>query len=261
MDSMPSITRRYDVTSATLKWVALVTMLIDHIGAVILEWVLIYRQAELAGQWDMLYRIDRLLRGIGRASFPLIIFLLVEGFFYTRDRSRYLIRLIVFTLISEVPFDVAFSAVVRNRHQTYFSIAYQNVLWTLLIGFAAMYVMEMIYRTSMMEYEKIILVVLTVLCGVGAAYILRTDYSHWGVLAIMAAYFAKKRGAHPFWTGLSAIVILTMMNGTEAWAAVIDLPLLLFYHGSRGRRGSKWFFYIFYPAHLLALYVIRSLLF
>ena len=258
---MLSLGRKYDVTSAMLKWVALITMLIDHVGAVILEWMLLYHSFKDTAMWDVVYRIDRVMRGIGRASFPLIIVLLVEGFFYTYDRIRYLIRMLVFLIISEVPFDMALSAMVKDRHQAYLSFAYQNVLFTLVIGFGAMLIMEYIYTTPMLQYKKAALMVLTALIALAGAYVLRTDYNAWGVLAILAAYFAKKRGTSPFWIGLSAIVILTMMNGSEAWAAVIDLPLLLCYHGTKGRRGSKWFYYIFYPAHLILLYLIRVAVF
>ena len=260
MDNMPSITRRYDVTSATLKWVALVTMLIDHIGFVIVEWALVHLPLDQE-LYRRIYAADRAMRAIGRAAFPLFVFLLIEGFCYTHDRTRYLIRLILFLVISEIPFDLAISGVMGEKQTILFYPGYQNVLFTLSIGFVAMWLLDILFRTTMGQVEKVVLLALIVVTALLVAYVLKTDYGAWGVLAVIAGFMAKRRGAAPFWIGLSIIVILTMMNDHEAWAAVIDLPLLIFYHGKKGSRGNKYFYYIFYPAHFFILYLIRTMIF
>ena len=258
MKSELSFNKKYDATSAAVKWVAAITMLIDHIGAVILEWIYKYGDKALY-DIDRVVMIDKVFRAIGRASFPLFIFLLVEGFFYTKNRSNYMTRLLVFMVISEVPFDLAFSAIAGSR-QLYFYTGYQNVLFTLSIGFGAMWILEAIFKTAMSYTQRVILMVFTVMGALGVAHILQTDYGAWGVLAVIASYMMKKRGASPFMNGLAIIVILTMMKDTEAFAAIIDLPLLAFYHGKKGYSHGKYFFYFFYPAHLLVLYIMRVIL-
>ena len=252
--------KKYDVTSATLKWVALITMFIDHVGLALVAYVysFVHIPTDIVSS-ERVYWIYLLCRGIGRASFPLFVFLLVEGFFYTRDRAPYMIRLLVFVFISEFPFDMAFTPALIHR-QGYFYLGYQNVFFTLAIGFAAMWILEEIYGADMGGIEKIVLTLITVAVAAGMAYLLKTDYNAWGVITIIAGYFMKKRGAIPFWSGLSIVALLTIMDDFEAWAAVIVLPLLLFYHGSRGRRGNRYVFYIAYPVHLLTLYLIRVIL-
>ena len=105
-------------SSAVLKYIAMLTMLIDHIAASGLIFLLID-----AGMSTRLYFISRM---IGRIAFPIYVFLLVEGFVHTKDIKKYIIRIALFALISEVPFDLAF-------YNTVFDIYHQNFMWELLI--------------------------------------------------------------------------------------------------------------------------------
>ena len=106
-----------------LKMIAVITMLIDHTAASILEEMM--QQMPSWGpitlsnlhQW---YMLDLVLRGIGRMAFPIYCFLLVEGFTYTRSRAKYARRLFVFALISELPFDMALNKSIIN-------MSYNNV--------------------------------------------------------------------------------------------------------------------------------------
>ena len=134
--------RNFGLSGAALKWIAMITMLIDHIGAVVMEYGLYYqggaetfRRLLDSGNGQWLYTFQRLMRMVGRPSFLLYSFLLVEGFFHTRSRKRYTFQMFLFALISEIPFDLAAS----NR---WFYLGYQNVFFEFLIGLTVLWGME-----------------------------------------------------------------------------------------------------------------------
>lgn len=207
------------ISGSTLKIIAIVSMLIDHTAAVLLT----------GSENYMLYR------SIGRLAFPIFCFLLVEGYIHTHDVKKYAIRLAVFALISEIPFDLAFSGKIVN-------IGGQNVFFTLLIGLAVLYAMNQTKKTT----GKLLAAVL----GMLAAGILQTDYSWIGVAAIVVLYQTR---ANRMWQSLAG----AFMFFWEPQAIVAFLPIY-FYNGKRGI-SMKYFFYIFYPAHLLVLTVLRYL--
>ena len=139
---------RKGVTGSTLKLIAIITMLIDHTAATILDRTLMARgmgslnsnaQAVMDFMSDnaLIYGIDIIMRLIGRIAFPIFCFLLVEGFVHTHNKWKYALRLGLFALISEIPFDLAFS----NR---FFYFNYQNVFFTLFIGLLVLMGFELI---------------------------------------------------------------------------------------------------------------------
>lgn len=138
--------------SFTLKIIALITMIIDHIGA-------------------FLFPQYILLRVIGRISFPIFAFLIVEGFYHTSNLKRYMMRLAAFAVISEVPFDLLQAGKILE-------FDHQNVFFTLFIGVLLMYVYEGPYS----KIEKFGGLILLLLAG----DIFRTDYGAWGILLIFA---------------------------------------------------------------------------
>ena len=117
------------ISGSVLKWFAVITMVIDHFGASVLETYVmnVWGRSPLGNlfsdHWNELLRVDRILRYIGRPAFPIFCFLLVEGFLHTRDVKKYAMRLGIFALISEIPFDLA----VRGK---FFDWQYQNVYVT-----------------------------------------------------------------------------------------------------------------------------------
>jgi len=144
-ETIQAPTRR-GLSGTTLKYIACITMLIDHIGASCIEAGLLMPGLE-SGAFSRstlssvpLFQLDRLLRYVGRLAFPIFCFLLVEGFVHTHDVKRYIRRLLLFGLISEVPFDLAF-------FRTPFNPTNQNVYWTLALGVLAMAVSFVIVPT------------------------------------------------------------------------------------------------------------------
>lgn len=134
--------QRNGITGSSLKIIAIISMLIDHSAAVIIDRIFIMKGLDKIDQSDLQLLGDfigenfgrilsyGLMRLIGRLAFPIFCFLLIEGFIYTSNRLKYAIRLAIFALISEFPFDLAFYGSFNNNHQ--------NVFFTLLIGLLVM---------------------------------------------------------------------------------------------------------------------------
>ena len=130
--------KRRGIPGSTLKLIAIFVMLIDHIAATVISNILVsvnfFMMGSAASQdpyYQTMSAVYFIMRMIGRLGFPLFCFLLVEGFIHTRNKLKYVIRLALLCLISEIPFDLAFSGQV-------FYTGYQNVFFTLLIGFVVM---------------------------------------------------------------------------------------------------------------------------
>lgn len=248
------------ISSAVLKNIAVVTMLIDHIGAVIVTRLLIQNglyeamvNQETYTAWmeryGGLYGIYMAMRVIGRFAFPIYCFLLVEGFQRTHDVKKYLGRMFLFALLSEVPFDLAFSG------KAWYP-AYQNVFFTLLLGLLTIAGLRLVeQRFAGTETGKKILRVVfgivVILVGCALALILKTDYDFKGIMAIVVLYLFRNRKKAQIWTG---VIVFLLMDGLEMIAA-LSFILIRFYNGTRGRQ-DKYFFYFFYPVHLLLLWLV-----
>lgn len=216
-----------------LKLIAMFFMLIDHFAYVMIE--------RGVGAYEQWYTIDRILRGMGRVAFPIFCFTIVEGFQKTKDVYAYLKRLILFALISEIPFDLALRGTVAATD-------FQNVFWTLAFGLALLIFYE---DRTLEEWKRVF--------GMAACfmlpYLLHTDYSVYGVLAIFLMYRMRKE---PFLMCLTGYAVLLLQSTAESWS-VFGFLLILLYNGQRGK-GSRLFYYAFYPAHLLLLVLIKPYL-
>lgn len=248
------------ISSAVLKNIAVVTMLIDHIGAVIVTRLLIQNGLYEAmgsqetytawlGQYGGLYGIYMAMRIIGRFAFPIYCFLLVEGFQKTHDVKKYLGRMFLFALLSEVPFDLALSGKV-------WYMEYQNVFFTLLIGLlviAGLQLVEQKFAGTEIwkKFATVALDAVIILAGCALALLLKTDYNFKGVMAIVVLYLFRKRKKAQIWAG---VIVFLLMDGLEMIAA-LSFILIGFYNGTRGKQ-NKYFFYFFYPVHLLLLWLI-----
>lgn len=236
-DSIPDFGVKI-LSGAALKWTAMVTMLIDHIGVILIN-------SGAASASHALYGLCQSMRYIGRLSFPIFAFLLVEGFLKTRDTGRYLARILAFALISEIPFDMMTAAAFRYEQKC-------NVMFTLFLGLLSVYAWRELSEKA--EGKTPFRYVAGIACvGMTAwmAHSFATDYNVYGVLAIFSIYLFRT-----YWplrdTAPAAILIL--QSSLEIWA-IPAFILLHYYDGTRGRQ-PRWLFYIFYPAHMLALGLI-----
>lgn len=229
------------ITGFGLKMIAVVSMLIDHTAAV---WLVQYPAYRSLYEW---------MRLIGRLAFPIYCFLLVEGFFYTRSRKKYAGRLFLFALLSEVPFDMAFN-------HSFFDPSYNNVFFTLLIGLLTIWAADVIKRTWKRKDGAqalcVLCMMLPVCAGAFAAHAMRTDYRAAGVLAIVLIYWFRDNRIRAAGAAVAELALLSDIR--EAAAFLVLLPLWC-YDGTRGKQ-IKYFFYAFYPLHLLALALLASVL-
>ncbi len=222
--------RRVSFNINQLKTIAMVFMLIDHIAYIMIE-----RGLGLGGN---LYTIDRVMRGMGRVAFPIFCFTIVEGFQRTSNAKEYLKRLIIFALISEIPFDLAFRGAV-------FDNSFQNVFWTLAFGLAAMMIHSDLFMASWQKAAGLFACFLI-------PYLVHTDYSIYGVLTIFLMYLFRKE---PMKMCMAGYIVLLLQSSTEIWA-VFGFILILLYNGQRGNGGKK-IYYWFYPVHLMLLVLMK----
>lgn len=216
------------IDGTTLKLIAIVSMAIDHVGAVLFPQL-------------------RWMRIVGRLAFPLFAFRISEGCAHTRSLPKYMLRLGIFALLSEVPFDLCFKRSVLE-------FSHQNVMLTFLLAVSAIYCCEKL-NTGNKWLDALLK---TAVCGASCvlAILLRTDYNAFGVGLVLLFWFMRR---YHLGRILSALVYeLVMRGGLQSWCMLSAVPLLL-YNGKRGR-SIKYLFYVFYPCHLLLLAALRHLL-
>ena len=240
--------KSWSINSGGLKLIAMMTMLIDHFGAAFLIFYMNIGDNRL--KYHELYNI---IRGIGRISFPIFIFLLMEGLYHTRNIWKYLLRLALFCIVSEIPFDLAF----RRR---LFDWQYQNVFFTLLIGLAATALMQ--YKNKFFNnaalpgrFLNLLTNILIAAAAMLLADVLKTDYSWAGVLAILTAYWLRSSDLQMWFV---CLVLFFFSSSLEIYA-LFCIPFISHYNGKKGHL-PKWMPYLFYPVHLLILWGITSMI-
>ena len=208
-----------------LKWLAILTMLIDHFA-----YIFLFNQEN----W---YDLGR---AVGRISFPLICFVLVQGFFSTKNVWKYIVRMFILALLSEIPFDLAFS-------HSIFDISSQNVIFTLCMGLLVLVGMR--YWENRWEMQAV-----CVFAGIFLSWVLHTDYNWFGIALIAIFYKTGNQKIEQFI--MAGLMIL--MYGEKEIAAFLSFPVLFLYDAEKKERTFlRYVFYAFYPVHLLLYYMIR----
>lgn len=247
------------LSQESLKLLACITMLIDHVGYALVY--PIYQQMRIInGNTIVAARILNtaylFLRGIGRLSFPIFAFLLVEGFLHTRSRKKYAFRLAIGAVLSEIPYNLVVSGSPVWRYQ-------QSIMITLLLGFCALLAME---HCRKLAWKPVAMIPFAILAELFCA-----DYG-WGGVALIALYELSR---HMYNRNLirfcGMLVLFHYMPSAMLRFGNFSLPMqalgalsMLFIVAYDGRKvtGSKaiqWSFYLFYPLHLLVLYFIGML--
>ncbi len=246
------------MSTFALKMIAFITMLIDHIAACLFT---VVKVAPLHGATYSFYLF---LRFIGRIAFPIFCFLLVEGVRHTKCHWRYALRLAIFAVLSEVPFDLAlFGEVVTWKHQ--------SVMLTLLLGMLPLWFLW--WSLKWKGFRRYVGIAVYFGLVAGLAYVagkINTDYGMAGVVQIGVMgllllpwdeWLPGLGTNRAFRCLIVAAAIfaccLVSRNQFELYA-LISLPFIGFYNGTRGfkTRWSKWGSYFFYAAHLTLLALI-----
>ena len=199
-------------------------------------------EGEARQDWNTIYMI---MRGIGRLAFPIYCFFIVEGLEHTKNVKKYVLRLLMFALVSEIPFDYAFMGG--------FTLGYQNVFFTLTIGLLVIWGMKEIETRITSDIKQTLMKTFVIVLGAFGAYLMNTDYSGFGVFAIALLYlFREKRSFQCIVGSISFIWEIS---------APLSFLLLCFYNGERGRKINKYIFYGFYPLHLILLATLKIIFF
>ena len=212
------------IDRSVLKWIAVLTMIIDHVGAILFP--------------DQIW-----MRIIGRVAFPVYAYCLAEGFRHTGNYRRYLGRLALFALLSEIPFDLAFYGV-----PYYF--AHTNVFFTLTLGLIMLKELELCMKQLLLGAGAFVLLGFL-------AEGLHTDYGAGGLLMVFAFYLAQQGTSPRMGWGIFVLVNLFSYVGSVQWAAILALLPIGLYSGKAGKKKQRFFYWI-YPLHLLLLWIIEK---
>ena len=198
------------------------------------------------------------LSGAGRIAFPLFCFLLAEGFYYTKNKKRYFSLMALFSLLSEIPFDLAFFGEITREMGTFpFYFKYQNVFFTLFLGLCALWCIDNVKIKSDKLFTKIISIVLKTVCVLALCQIatfICSDYKYRGILFIVGFYLSRKNKL--LQATLFLIIYAFVYRTTPSIFILFSAIILFLYNGKRGTLNLKYFFYFFYPIHLLLIYLL-----
>lgn len=222
-------------SGAQLKYIAFLSMLADHVNK-----ALIY--PFLSGE-GILQRISDAFDILGRIAFPLFAFFLVEGFFKTGNRKKYLASLLIFGIISEIPFDMALSGV-------FFEPNSNNIMFTLALMLITIWTID-ILKEKMQNMSKYIwypvsFVIVGIMCII--SMVTGLDYEYHAIMIGYLFYIFYNKRVFAIFLGYLAIF-------KEVWS-LLGFSLILTYNGKRGKQ-NKLFNYCFYPVHLLILGILR----
>lgn len=242
------------ISQEGLKLVACITMLIDHIGYEIIY--PIYSSVAVLNEPQERYQLYLLFRCIGRISFPIFAFLLVEGIHHTRNRKNYALRLAAGAILAEIPYNLMVSGKA-------FWIQ-QSVMATLLLGFLAVMAME---RCSAIAWKPVAALPFVLL-----AEVFSVDYG-WAGVVLIALFELSRETYSPNLMRLGGMVVLFhymssyvfRIGGVEIPMQVLGVLSLLFISNYDGRKLTRskavqWGFYLFYPIHMLILWAIGQML-
>lgn len=237
-------------SGSTLKLIAVCAMLIDHVGVVVLKNGIALKASYSMfsdEQFTTLLNTIDIFNVIGALAFPVFCFSLVEGFMHTHDVKKYFLNLLLFAVISEPIYDLA-----NCGHL--FSVDQQNVIFTLLLGLLAICIMKK-------SKNSLPVAVIAILAISYLSYMCMLDGSYYGIGLISIFYLCYEK---PMLKYIVTIIFMFvcgldftlkgLFNGYFIMS-VVSVIVISIYNGKRGMK-LKYFFYLFYPVHLLILYLI-----
>ena len=221
----------WQVLSGTaLKLIAMISMVFDHVG-------------------DNFFPEQTWMRVIGRIALPIFAFCVAEGFCHTRDRWKYLRRMGVFALVSEIPFDLV------TAHKL-LEFSHQNIMLTFFWAILGLLCYEAVRKK--LSKGGAVLGALVLLFFAGSSLLLGMDYNFLAVGLIFLYYLLRDKAL--VWRHAAGMAFHALLRNKDIyWFGLLGFLFLFLYNGKKGR-GLKWLFYLFYPGHLLLIWGVKLLL-
>ncbi len=225
---------RGGLSANTLKMIALVSMVFDHVGLLLLDDYIPFRV-------------------IGRIAFPVFAYLIAEGCRYTRNRARHFLEIFLLGVICQIGYFIA-------RHDNYMC-----VLLTFSMSVIIIYSIQCGRREKKMAWmpAAAILAAALVCYGIPACYPqwgIQFDYGFFGAMLPVFVFLAGTRKAKFCMTVVGIVCVCLASGNMLQWWSLLSLIPLILYNGERGSRDMKYFFYIFYPAHMVVISLIAVIL-
>lgn len=238
-----------EMTSFMLHILAMIFMLLDHMWATVIP----------DNQW---------MTAVGRLAFPIFAFMVAEGFYYTHNVRKYVLRMLTFAIVSEIPFNLMYGG-------SWIWPFNQNVMWTFLIAIACMHLIEKVKKKKV--WISIPVIALICVSGFLLGTITFVDYHGFGVLTVLVFYLFRGRRWYHYlaqFAGMTAIhwfliggqyydisVFGLSMSIPHQGLALLSLPLIWWYRGKQGPHNKviQYSFYAFYPVHILILCIVAIL--
>lgn len=217
---------KFSLNGNMLKIIAMITMLIDHIGVIFFPNITI-------------------LRIIGRISFPIYSYLIVEGCKYTHDRKKYFLQMFILGIVFSTVFMVV-------QHELYLC-----VLVTFSFSIMLIYLIDYVKKNPK---TRLILLIITMLTIWIFNQHFEFDYGFVGVLVPVGSYLSDNKHTKILLFSVLLIFLSISMGYQFQMYCLLSIPFIILYDGTRGSLNLKWFFYLFYPVHLVILYFISMIL-
>jgi uncharacterized membrane protein YesL len=218
-----------------LKIIAMISMLIDHIGVAFFPSV-------------------KILRCIGRLAFPIYAYMIAEGCRYTKNRKKYLAMIAGMAFIFQIVYFVFMNSL------------YQGILVTFSLSIGTIFAIDSFIKNKNILNRILMAIIIVAIFYVSIIlpttlkdYGFKIDYGMWGLCLPIIVYFAPSK----LWRIiLSAIflIFMSLSSNTTQWWSLLTIPLFMLYNGERGSKKLKYVFYLFYPIHLVIIYAIMFLL-
>lgn len=258
-----------------LKMIATICMITDHVTKIFYIRMI---NPILAMDW-MTPEFHRWIRGtymvlilIGGVAFPVFAFLVSEGYFHTHDKKRFLLRMAIFALISEIPFDITFNYAggpdgwdqeIAKHWPMWWG--YQNIFFTYLTSLGTLWVLDQTKRIKKAPLANLLQGIIVLGAFLLNEEIIQGDYGGYGLLLIITAYILRNNRLFQI-VGMITVNLLLYKNFSTIidWLRLsfaVAMLLILFYNGKRGKKNLKLFFYNFYPAHIVVIGLLDWMIF
>ena len=225
------------MTGFVLKIIAVITMVLDHVRYAI----------PVTDCFITKYG--------GRLSFPIFAFLITEGLIHTKSRKKYFMRMLIFACISQIPF-MLFRTLILDKFML-------NIMFTFLFAIVGIVILEYFQdREELSSFYKFLIAVATLFTILLAGNKIPVDYSWFGILTVWLFYFLRDKKLLRTVSYIILVVLyyisryipnIELINMWTVFFTALPGIIILFYNGKEGKK-LKYFFYLFYPIHMLILY-------